>query len=270
MAAYLISLEWMASERASSNYYRFFDELFRYGNEESVTARIKATPCRVITYNYDRLFEQTFIKWIRRQNPGELGASEDEYHQNVRELLNMGIDHTKPDYSKRSNEFRLLKLHGGISQFNRDGDYGMDNLYPFRLGKRAPEPKDKDYFDENGVIKDNVTIIVPADKNPEQKSGGSSFGRYLIAADAEAQRLCKTASEIHIIGYSIQRIDYFSFKTMLRAAKDCKKIVVSNRPRERTRLLRCLSGLRQEVSGNWEEPEFREEDFFEDDILTGR
>ena len=72
---------------------------------------------------------------------------------------------------------------------------------------------------------------------------------------------CQEAEEIQIIGYSIQPIDYFSFKCMIREAKHCKRIVVRNRASERVRLMRTLEGLKEEFGAKWE-IEFKAEDFF--------
>ena len=62
MSAYFFSIEEAAVERAYANYEAFFEEMFQYGESHLLEDRAKATPCRVITYNYDRLFERTFIK----------------------------------------------------------------------------------------------------------------------------------------------------------------------------------------------------------------
>jgi hypothetical protein len=40
-----------------------------------------------------------------------------------------------------------------------------------------------------------------------------SFRAYMDTVEEQAKAVCRSASEIQIIGYSIQDIDYFTFKT---------------------------------------------------------
>jgi hypothetical protein len=259
MSLYFLSLEDAAVERALPNYTAFFEELFRYGDSELLSERVKSTPCRVITYNYDRLFERTFIEWAKRiESYNEdmargLGAF-------VRKYLNTGLgDPHKIKFEQ--DRFALLKLHGGVGQFCRKND-GFNHIYRPKFGISIPDLIDKNHYKPEGYSGDNPTLIFPADKVIQSRNqNGSSFVEYMDALETQALAFCRQAVEIQIIGYSIQQIDYFSFKAMIAEAKHCKRIVIRNRLSEESRLMRTLEGLKEEFSAEWK-IEFRAEDFF--------
>jgi hypothetical protein len=76
MSAYFFSVEEEAVKHACVNYEEVFEELFQYGDSRFLEDRAKATPSRVITYNYDRLFERTFIEWTKSNEPQHEGMRE--------------------------------------------------------------------------------------------------------------------------------------------------------------------------------------------------
>jgi hypothetical protein len=69
------------------------------------------------------------------------------------------------------------------------------------------------------------------------------------------------ASEIQIIGYSMQPIDWFWFKYLFKDAKSCRKIVVRNRKDCLGYLVEKMERLGAELGIQWK-VEGREEDFF--------
>ncbi len=260
MSIYFLALEDAAVERALLNYTAFFEDLFRYGNSELLNERVKSTPCRVITYNYDRIFERAFIEWARRIEPynEEMASGLDGF---VTKFLNTGFgDPHKIAFEEDC--FSLLKLHGGVGQFSRTNDHGFKHIYRPQFGSSITDFTDKNHYRPEGYSNDIPTLIFPADKSVKNsKPNGSSFVEYMKAFESQALAFCQQAEEIQIIGYSIQPIDYFSFKSMIAAAKDCKRIIVRNRASEESRLMRTLEGLKEEFAATWK-IEFRAEDFF--------
>ncbi len=260
MSVYFLSIEDVAVERALLNYTAFFEDLFRYGNSELLNERVKSTPCRVITYNYDRLLERAFIAWAKRIEPynEDMASGLDGF---VTKYLNTGFgDPHKIDFEE--DRFSLLKLHGGVGQFSRTNDFGFKHIYRPEFGSSIPDLIDKNHYRPEEYPNDIPTLIFPADKSEKNsKQNGSSFVEYMKAFKSQALAFCQQAEEIQIIGYSIQPIDYFSFKSMIAAAKDCKRIIVRNRASEEFRLMRTLEGLKEEFSATWK-IEFRAEDFF--------
>lgn len=260
MSVYFLSIEDAANERALKNYTAFFEELFRYGDSELLQERVNATPCRVITYNYDRLFERTFIEWAKRVDCDNEGLSGD-IDEFLRKYLNTGLGSPyKLDF--KLDRFTFLKIHGGVGQFNRVKDGGFKHIYRPKFGSLIPDFTDKNYYKPDGYSRDFHTIIFPADKRIENVSPEEdSLVEYMRELEEQSLAYCKEAKEIQIIGYSIQQIDYFSFKAMIKEAKDCKRIVVRNRATEEVRIRRILEGLKEEFAAKWK-IEFKAEDFF--------
>ncbi len=258
MSAYFFSLEDESVHRAYPKYAAFFDELFRYGENPtpSLEDRIKATPCRVLTYNYDRLFERAFIKWAEREDP-----SIESIREGIIPFLNSGLG--SPQKIKIvTGQFSFLKLHGGIGQSHRSGDPNFDHLYWPPLDKPIPaELTNDNYYQRKGRESDEPTIIFPNEKrNPDEPNGGALFKGYLEIWK-EARKFCTHATEIHIVGYSVQAIDYFWFKTLLKNTPSDARIIIRNRHTEKDRLERRLQGIKEEFRKEWK-IEFIAEDFF--------
>jgi hypothetical protein len=258
MSAFFFALEDDAVKLASPNYAAFFDELFRYWESPSPSLddRVKATPCRVLTYNYDRLFERAFIDWAKREEPGN-----GEIANNLNDYLNMGMGDGY-DVEIKSGQFSLLKLHGGIGQFNRDGPRDMGNtshLYWPKFGTAIPtEFNDDDFYERKNWRSIEPTIIFPHEKQAGDKS---SFQGYDSKVWKHAREYCKFATEIHILGYSVQPIDYFWFKSLLLKAKADARIVLRNRLTEKDKLVGKLDGIKNELKAKWT-IDYMVEDFF--------
>lgn len=268
MSAYFFSIEEAGVELAYPNYSAFFDELFKYGESHFLEDRIKATPCRVITYNYDRLFERTFIKWAKANVPDDedLVENSDSW---VKKWLSMGISSRhKIDFPPIS--FSLLKLHGGIGQFNRTGDYGMNHIYWPKLDTKLPDFNDEPYFQKHGQETNFPTILFPSDKKRRKMfDEENSFRAYMDTVEKQAKVFCREATEIQIIGYSVQCIDYFSFKSLITDARKCRRVILQNRSHEKDRLTHQLENLREELGADWT-IEFRARDFGVDAINHGK
>lgn len=263
MSAHFFEIEEAAVARAYPNYVAFFNEMFRYGDSELLRDRIRATPARVITFNYDRLFEQTFRKWAGTSIPSpevdDLILNPDS---SVKRLLGMGILGTT-NIEFADDGFTFLKLHGGIGQYNRSKDHGMNHIYWPRLGESIPPVNDDPYFEKPGYVNDMSTIAFPSDKKHRSLlAAANPFRTYMDRVEEKAKSLCRTAKEIHLIGYSIQPIDLFSVKAIIKEATICRRIVIRNRASQRKVLEKRLGGLQEEFNATWE-IEFEEEDFFE-------
>ena len=257
MSVFFFGLEDDAVKLANPSYAAFFDELFRYGENPSpsLLERVEKTPCRVLTFNYDRLFERTFIEWAKREEPGN-----EEIAQILNEFLNMGMGNGH-DVEIKPNRFSLLKLHGGIGQFNRDGPRDLGNtshLYWPEFGQPIPPFDDEQYYQRQGYKTNEPTIIFPHEKQDGDKS---SFQGYDSKVWKQARDFCKLATEIQILGYSIQSIDYFWFKSLLREVKADARIVLRNRLTEKDKLLGKLEGIKDELKTKWT-IDYMAEDFF--------
>lgn len=261
MSALFFSLEQQATQKALPNYAAFFEELFEQGDDPDLEKRLATTNCRVLTYNYDRLFERTFIEWVKRhlQDP-------QESVQNAITWLNSGLK-DQGSVTFEEGVFSLVKLHGGIGQFYRNRDYGLNHVYPFDLNQPLPPIADDPYFEIPKQKSNQQTIFYPRDKMKivdwlnEENTNQSSMRNYEKAVWRKAMSECATATEIQIIGYSMQSIDWFWFKHLFKEAKHCKKIVVRNRHACLNHLIEKMERLGGELGMSWK-VEGRAENFF--------
>lgn len=261
MSALFFSLEDEGVKMALPSYAALFEEIFEQGDSPELESRIKTTNCRVLTYNYDRMFERAFIEWIRPQLRDHTNLE-----SNALQWLNCGLPYeSKIEFDP--NGFALIKLHGGIGQFNRDHDFGLNHVYPFDFDRPLPPIADNPYFEIPDQKSNLQTIFYPTDKrrpsDRRAENGRSTLSRlaYEHAVWNAAEDVCRTASEIQIIGYSMSPIDWWSFKALIRAAENCRKIVIRNRAQVVKELTDKMQRLRTELGAPWE-VEGREEDFF--------
>jgi hypothetical protein len=260
MSLLFLALEDAGVNRALPNYIRFFDEIFPQCQDADLDDMLNKSRCRVVTYNYDRLFERTFLRWAKlRRCSGEfIEETEDKV---AKKYLNMGIGNTKKiEFHK--DRFSVLKLHGGIGQFCRDNDRGFKNIYRPKLETGIPEFRDENYHKPYGHTTDIPAMIFPKDKSLESYGDlGRSFENYMREVHKQAKEFCSLAGEIQIIGYAIQDIDFASFRDMLAATSAQCRIIVRNRVGDKLRLVRILEKLRSDLKAEWQ-IDYLEEDFF--------
>lgn len=258
MSALFLAFEDEAVSKAFSTYTRLFEVIFSEGKSPFIEERLKTTKARVLTFNYDRLFEGTFLKWVRGQ-PTKLA----EYERVTFRDLQAVFDGNDP--SPDAERFALLKLHGSVAQHHFDGSnhqsdfhYKPDLEEGFDLAESLFGEKEKWV----------PMMVFPHEKEPddeELKSLKHPFFRYQQSIWEHAQALCHHACEIHVLGYSMQAIDLFHFKKLVESATVqntfLKRVTIADSPSQRLRLVRLMETLRTEFKGSWE-IEFRPEKFF--------
>jgi len=251
MAAHFLSIEESAAERAFSRYSLFFDELFGYGSGRSLSDKIKSTPCRVLSFNYDRLFERTFLRWAGRFDPQNLMLSGTGAHR----LLNNGLGDIL-DIPIHDDQFSFLKLHGGVGQSHRNRDGGFRYPYWPELDKPIPEMVYANFYSRKHHEGDRPLLVFPNEKLDQLHGEGQnewSFHRYTSLVWKAAKYICEEATEIRLIGYSMQSVDRFYFKEyLLKPANKCQRIVIENRTTEKADLLRQLRAIQTELGASWQ------------------
>lgn len=262
MSAFFFSLEDPATKKALPNYTALFEELFEQGDDPDMAARLKATNRRVLTYNYDRLFERTFIEWVKQNM-----EQDSQQGENVVGWLNSGLQNpSKPEI--KPDVFALIKLHGGIGQYYRDKNHGLNHIYPFKLtGKLPSEITDDHFFEIPNQTGNRQTIFYPIDKRPpkvRKTEAGRTEWSFIAYEDViwnAAETLCETAEEFQIIGYSMQSIDWFWFKELFRTSKLCRKVIIRNHRECLGGLVDKMERLGHELGVPWK-VEGRSENFF--------
>jgi hypothetical protein len=260
MSAFFLSIEEEAARKAYANYAAFFEKLFSYGTCRSLREKAEQTPCRVLTYNYDRVFERAFVKWAKRQGPTSTEIAEDPHR-----FLNTGLRLTH-EIRIDPNRFAFLKLHGGVGQFCRDNDSGMNYPNWPALDKPLPALNDNPYYEDPRQKTNQPMIVFPRDKKEWEQLHDAdnkkwSFHGYLSVIWKAAEECCQQAKEIHIIGYSLPYIDLPFFKQLIQSAKDCERIVLRNRLAEKPRLEEAMESIQSECGAKWK-IEYKAEDFF--------
>ncbi|MEO5957512.1 MAG: hypothetical protein ABIZ49_07980, partial [Opitutaceae bacterium] len=246
-------IEWQGIAAAYPNYKSFFETLFA-GSSLPLDATMAASRCRVLTFNYDRLFERAFFLWANGLEPWNHKV-ETPYS-----FLNSGLDDPLREIRIRPDRFSFLKLHGGVGQAYRDNDLEMNRppitSYDWQRFNQPSLPPldDENYFPPP---ENSPTIIFPCEK---ARSAGS-FKKYWERMKENAGAFCRSAHEIHIMGYSLPSLDLPHLKPWLQAAKACERIVLRNRPSEKSRLEELMEIVKWETDAPWS-VEFKAEDFF--------
>ncbi|HTI69320.1 MAG TPA: hypothetical protein VMF06_05115 [Candidatus Limnocylindria bacterium] len=198
-----------AIESGLKGYKDWFKRAF--GNDSCETA-LKKTPWRVLSFNYDLLFELAFHEYFGIPNHANYIYSST--------YLNSGfLLGTQQISDIDSGRFSFLKLHGsvGMSCYS----FGGWRFHPPVPNSRAPYSlKADDFFDGERVRKQLIVF-------PHEKSWVNSnrydqrklpFAQYINNVWATAKIFAAQADEIHIIGYSVDNIDWIDFSSILNAA----------------------------------------------------
>jgi hypothetical protein len=237
VAALFLSLEREAVQKQLPGYRQLLVRIF--GNNPKIGYRkaIGLSRHRILTFNYDRLFELAF-----RQFFPDFDGTEALYYKTV---LNSGLCLVDPKKLEiELSRFSFLKLHGSA------GFYGFsEQIYPSTKNGEVehihsiPDPKNpipitdaeffypKDPADALHSEKPKPVLIT----FPHEKDHLNQFPSNLLAYkdytptiwDA-AHYFASQAEEIHIIGYSCPVADAKALKELFAATKNCRRYVIEN------------------------------------------
>jgi hypothetical protein len=230
--AFFLEREFKARETGLQGYRDFFNIVFEGDRNHSV---LESTTSRVLSFNYDRLFEIAFADYFRLDSNAEC------YRQF---WLNSGLDLVCQQAADLlPNQFSFLKLHGtaGIFVARQIGVpryYGLTLYDPSRtinddlIWPLIPSP-----FSPQGQIAEPL-IVFPFEKD-RARSGGTSFlfDDYIRAIWGQpkhqgyAETLVQEAQQIRVIGYSFDPNDRKAMIDLLRKSAD-SPIIIRNRTRE--------------------------------------
>lgn len=222
--ARFIELEHRARERVLSGYRDLLGDIFRGSRNPAALAVSK---CRVLSFNYDRLFEKAFAEYFRLQ-PGRYIYCDDP------ELLNSGwrgwggplmAEGITPD------RFCFLKLHGSALAW-LDRFHGEGRCIPCGIGEAVNDQ----FLWRNGTAASPIApqpfIVFPHEKEGVIQSGHTPPGApYLKKVWSKAEQLFQSARKIRVIGYSFDRNDRpFLMERLGRCPRDCKIVVEGKEP----------------------------------------
>lgn len=251
-AALFLSKEVAAKKSDLGSYHNFILKLFPGGNPWQ--HRLRNANCRVLTFNYDRLFEMAFL--------GRVAIDTGQFPLYSEHVLNSGFN----DILGRRVEFgtggfRFLKLHGSVGIRGRYEDIGF-RYYPYYDG-RVPGQKeeiDDQLFFANAdkpspSERDAEPLIVfPHEKHYVQSGTDANlpYREYILNIWRQAEIVIGEASEIWVVGYSFAALDRKPILDLLAKATRCKKFVIQNRPGEAEGICRRLSVEHSELGISWQ------------------
>jgi hypothetical protein len=185
------------------------------------------SPWRVLTFNYDRLFEIAFCQHF------VVDPTQAFYGQFV---LNSGLYPLAPEKVEiDTSRFSLLKLHGSVG-FSSVEEYGECNHYHMTpdLLQHVPITDETFFFGTGqGIYSNRIKpslIVFPHEKSHLKEYPGNKlpFRAYIPAVWRAAAEYVAVADEVNIIGYSMPEPDWASMENLLNHAKPSCRIVVQN------------------------------------------
>ena len=239
--ALFLALEQRAKAETLNGYQRLILKIFPGSGDWR--QRFRDARCHLLTFNYDRLFEMSLLRMFGIDADTQLLYGED--------ILNSGLHHCMGDsMGFKDDRFCFLKLHGSVGMRIHE-EYGQPRYYPYLDGAKPGEKielNDERFFAKsaNPLPQDRdpePLIVFPFEKDfvlsdfPNQLA----FRKYITAVWQQAERVVESASEIWFIGYSFAMMDRTAVIGLLARARQCKRLVIQNRPGEAEQICRMLS-----------------------------
>ena len=227
-AACFMDLEGPALQQQIGKYRNFIQGkiLNETGLSMPCQTRLQKSSARVLTFNYDRLFELAFY-----------GAFADEYLKRFfpyqGEALNSGLTAFGEIGEFARDRFCFAKLHGSTGILCIDDAWGQQTAHLRDVGNWKEENiTDAHFFPAKPAaqVQSEPMIIFPYEKDfvVSGRDNRLPFRDYISKVWAHATYVLKEASEIWIIGYSFDPTDCMYLVERLKQAEKCERIVVQN------------------------------------------
>lgn len=227
VAAMFLAAEGAAVQRGLAEYRSLLRRIFADEYGTSPHAALKRTPYRVLTFNYDRLFELAFRQFF------EVDCPEAFYGPTC---LNSGLLHLVPDVEVDPDRFSLLKLHGSVGVWS---DEWRD---PCRYSIAVPDPKAPGRVEDAIMVLDSPNsrghvlppipslVVFPHVKAllTRYPDNRAAFKAYIPKVWKAACDFASQAETVEIIGYSCPEPDFPFLQRLLEAAASCRRIVIHN------------------------------------------
>ena len=239
-AALFLHLEQSAKAKVLDGYQRLILKLFPGSSDWR--QRFRNTNCRLLTFNYDRLFELALLRTFRIEPHEGLLYGEDILNSGLNNNMGRGIGFA-------SDRFCFLKLHGSIGMRIRE-EAGGPRYYPYLDGLRPGEVlniNDERFFanaaNPSPYERDPDPFIVFPFEKDFVRSGSQNqlaFREYISAVWQQAEHVIASATEIRFIGYSFHSMDHAAVIGLLKKAQSRSKLVIQNRPDEAEQICKTL------------------------------
>jgi hypothetical protein len=227
VAALFHSLEETAAASGLKSYHTFFHRIFPSRSGGTYKDLLATSAARVLSFNYDRLFEIAFHQHFN------VDPNYDFYY---REGLNSGLNNvynSKIEFA--DDRFSFIKLHGSVGIVAFDGNDGVRHQHSTPRADGAFDVKDSAFFSRSadGSISDRPQpplIFFPHEKAKllSERQGAQPYRVYAAKVWRQANVIAAQADEITLIGYSVCETDIDYVLRLLQAATSCTQIVIQN------------------------------------------
>lgn len=222
--AMFLEAEKQARSTDLSGYQNLLNLIFEGDRDPKV---LESTTCRILNFNYDRLFEIAFMNYF------SLDSNANYYGKT---WLNSGLDFLhKQAYDIALDRFCFLKLHGTaamlVAEEHGEPRYGLgasiDNAKLLIDDNYFGPPNRKDSTNPRENPEPLIVFPHEKDRAREQKTS-FLYDKYIRAIwDDHAPKVVQDAEQIWVVGYSFDPNDRKSVLQLLRKSADCD-IVVQN------------------------------------------
>jgi hypothetical protein len=235
-----LDLEPQARKAQLDKYKRFIQEdiLTDEGVSTLCYTRLRKSSARVLTFNYDRLFELAFFASCADYSLMNFGPYDFE-------VLNSGMTHIGKIGEVKEDRLCFLKLHGTIGTLCGDGIFGEEIAHVDQVAQWKPIKASDSWFVPKGPPPSPSPaplIVFPYEKDyiVSGKDNKLAFRSYIKTVWDRAKATLSQASEIWVIGYSFDPTDCRHLVEGMKQASNCERVVIQNLPAECDRIERLL------------------------------
>lgn len=227
VTALFLSREADAISDGLAGYRSLMNRIFSssFGTDRRNT--LKNTPYRVLTFNYDRLFELAFRQYFPHDGTEAFFGPT---------ILNSGLDQGLPNQVEVDlKRFSFLKLHGSVGFYSYEHSGKCRHIHQVPDLVQPTPITDEEFFlpAGHGIYSHQpkpTLIAFPHEKDFLRENPGYQFPfRFYIPEVWKAARhFASQAREIWIVGYSCPEPDFPAWSSLLAAANSCEQVVVWN------------------------------------------
>jgi hypothetical protein len=203
------------------------------------TVRLQKSSARVLSFNYDRLFELAFY-----------AAFADRYLTQFlpysSEVFNSGLDAFGEITEIKKDRFCFLKLHGSSGWLCSEDAFGQRAHQNGNVVNWNEEKVTDEVFFPSAkpqAFPPEPMIVFPYEKDyvVSGRDNKLSFRDYIAKVWAHTSHVLQEATEIRVIGYSFDPTDCNYLIERIRQAANCRRIVIQNLPAECERISALLT-----------------------------
>jgi hypothetical protein len=239
-AACFLDVEKAAAHEQIGKYRNFIQGKVMHGVGLSLPchAKLRQSSARVLSFNYDRLFEIAFFGAFADEHVRSLGAYDEG-------ALNSGVNAFGDCVEVKKDRFCFLKLHGSIGGLCKNPLLGGGTDFIDNVARwKGVAPTDAVFFSKAGYVEmaSSPMIVFPYEKHyvVSGRENELPFRGYVQKVWDHAAAVLKEATDIWVIGYSFDRTDCASLVDGIQLAENCRRLVIQNLAPECERIERLL------------------------------